>query len=157
MMVSYAAGDTVAAAFLLLCVSGVMASAVNTVIRLIFGRGGSLCRTLMKRGLTVFIALLFSSIAFPVINTAFPPNRVAVLYVVGDRVLPDFADGDAILTSQHINPIAPGEIVLHKSHSAGGFHFEGLRTRIGTAPPGLRHCRPRRLCDATPDGRQLRG
>jgi len=130
MMVSYAAGDTVAAAFLLLCVSGVMASAVNTVVRLIFGRGGGLCRTLMKRGLTVFIALLFSSIAFPVINTAFPPNRVAVLYVVGDRVLPDFADGDAILTSQHISPIVPGEIVLHKNHSAGGFHFEGLSTPI---------------------------
>lgn len=77
--------------------------------------------------------------AFPVINTAFPPGRVAVLYVVGDRVLPDFADGDvsrpsagpvpegsglcqAIITSQHITPVTAGEIVLHKNHSAGGFH-----------------------------------
>ena len=77
--------------------------------------------------------------AFPVINTAFPPGRVAVLYVVGDRVLPDFADGDvsrpsagpvtedcgscqAIITSQYINPVTAGEIVLHKNHSAGGFH-----------------------------------
>ena len=69
-MVSYAAGDTVAAAFLLLCVSGVMASAVNTVVRLIFGRGGGLCRTLMKRGLTVFIALLFSSIGTSLLPAA---------------------------------------------------------------------------------------
>eukprot|EP00658_Telonema_sp_P-2_P045962 TRINITY_DN3401_c0_g1_i1.p1 TRINITY_DN3401_c0_g1~~TRINITY_DN3401_c0_g1_i1.p1 ORF type:complete len:225 (-),score=37.25 TRINITY_DN3401_c0_g1_i1:425-1099(-) len=92
---------------------------------------GALVRRIGVLGATVsgFAGLVLIPASFPIINLAFPPERMALLYVVGDRVAPDYTDGDVMVTSSSIS-VSPGRIVLHRNFSQGGLAFDGLKTPI---------------------------
>jgi len=67
---------------------------------------------------------------FPIINMAFPPHHLALLYVVGNRMQPSYNDGDVMVTVSSYDRLRKGDIVLHRNNSNGGIAFDGLQTPI---------------------------
>jgi len=92
--------------------------------------GTSLLKRAFGVALSVPIVLIASCISFPIINMCFPPHHLALLYVVGDRLQPHFCDGDIMATVSVLEPLVPGDVVLHRNHTNGGLLFDGVKTPI---------------------------